>query len=408
MTTSAKPPEPAPIKSPTSGAKLSNDIEVTSSSPNDPRANIAWGYVSAYPHEYLIHFRNGKLNAKSSGQGQRCFKWPNDTVFIIPTSLKEIVFQANQLSSDNVDVRLRGMAIYRIHDPLRIYTQLNFSNRQQAEEKLARMIGDLCRSTAKWLVANMPLQECLRKRKEEIAEALRREVAQVVSDAQRGWGVEIVTIDIQDVFIQDAEIFQAMQTLYKTEQLRASQLSQLGLQKDLEVRKLEQELELAEHRKRKELENARIQAEIKAEQTRLAQDNDKTQFALDQMRVEQNEGIAKYKLAQEVARQQQKIALQTQERQAQLESERLAHQVDIEALQRKMEIENSATPLSLEKNFIETALPALAEALAKQMNNARVSIIQGEGGSGTPLRFILNELLEILHDRVERLDEKKE
>lgn len=400
----AEPPAPKPAGA---GAKLSNDLEVTSSSPNDRRADIQWGFVAAYPHEYLIHFQNGKLNPKSSGQGARCFKWPNDTVFIIPTSLKEIVFQANQLSSDNVDVRLRGMAIYRISDPLRIYTQLNFSNRQQAEEKLARMIGDLCRSTAKWLVANMPLQECLRKRKEEIGEALRREVGQVVSDAQRGWGVEIITIDIQDVYIQDAEIFQAMQTLFKTEQLRASQLSQLGLQKDLEVRKLEQELELADYRKRKELENARVQAEIKAEQIRLTQDNDKAQFTLDQLRVEQNEGLAKYKLEQEVERQRQKIALQTQERQAQLESERLAHQVEIEALQRKTEIENSATPLSLEKNFIETALPTLAEALAKQMSQARISIFQGDGEGGTPLRFILTELLDILRERVGRLEKKE-
>ena len=400
-------PDETPVpKPPAAGAKLSNDIEVTSSSPDDRRAKVPWGYVAAYPHEYLIHFRNGKLNPKSSGQGARCFKWPNDTVFIIPTSLKEIVFQANQLSADNVDMRLRGMAIYRIQDPLKIYTQLNFSNRQQAEEKLARMIGDLCRSTAKWLVANMPLQECLRKRKEEIAEALRREVSQVTSDPQKGWGVEIITIDIQDVYIQDAEIFQAMQTLFKTEQLRASQLSQLEMQKDVEVRKLQQELELAEHRKRKELENARAQAEIEAEQIRLAQDNDRAQFALDQARVEQAESIAKYKLEQEIERQRQKITLQTQERQAELESQRLAHQVEIEAMQRRMEIENSATPLSLEKNFIETALPALAEALAKQMSHARVSIIQGDGEGGTPLRFILTELLDILRDRVERLEKK--
>lgn len=407
MTAPNKPAEPPPPPKHTiPSTKLSNDVEVTSSSPNDRRAAIAWGYVAAYPHEYLIHFQNGKLNAKSSGQGARCFKWPNDTVFIIPTSLKEIVFQANQLSSDNVDIRLRGMAIYRIHDPLKIYTQLNFSNRQQAEEKLARMIGDLCRSTAKWLVANMPLQECLRKRKEEIAESLRREVSQVVSDAQRGWGVEIVTIDIQDVFIQDAEIFSAMQTLFKTEQLRASQLSQLELQKDLEVRKLQQELELAEHRKRKELENARIQAEIKAEQVRLAQENDKAQFALDQARVEQAETVAKYKLEQELERQRQQLAAQTEERRTELESQRLAHQVETENLQRRVEIENSVTPLSLEKNFIETALPAVAEALAKQMSHARLNIIQGGDDAGTPMRFILTELLDILRDRVERVEKK--
>ncbi len=204
---------------------LSEDVEVTSSSPNDKRLKKNWGSITAYPHEYLIHFRKGRLNEKNSGQGASCFKWPRDTVFIIPTSLKEIVFQANQLSADNVDIRLRGMAIYRINNPLQIYTMLNFSNRQLAEEKLARMIGDLCRSTSKWLVANMGVEECMRKRKEDIAEMLKKEVSLIVADDKKGWGVEIVTIDIQDVYIQDIEIFDAMQMQFKTDKIRESQLT---------------------------------------------------------------------------------------------------------------------------------------------------------------------------------------
>ena len=117
---------------------LNEDVEVTSSSPNDKRLGKSWGYIAAYPHEYLIHFRKGVLSEKTSGQGASCFKWPRDTVFIIPTSLKEIVFKANQLSADNVDVRLRGMAIYRIQNPRQIYTLLNFSNRQQAGNSLTK------------------------------------------------------------------------------------------------------------------------------------------------------------------------------------------------------------------------------------------------------------------------------
>jgi len=383
--------------------KLSNDIEVTSSSPNDNRMNTSWGYIAAYPHEYLIHFRRGKLNSKSSGQGAQCFKWPGDTVFVIPTSLKEIVFEANQLSADNVDVRIRGMAIYRISNPLQIYTQLNFSNRQQAEEKLARMIGDLCRSTAKWLVANMGIEECLRKRKEEIAASLKREVTQVVSDSEKGWGVEVLTIDIQDVYIQDPEIFNAMQTIFKSEKLRESQLSQLKLQQEVDIRKLQQGMELAEHQKTRELENARIAAEIKAEETRLAQENDKTQFALDQYRVEQNEAMAKYKLTQEVERQRQKIQIRAEEDAAKLEAQRLAQELEIDALRRKLEAENTATPLSLEKNFIETALPAIAQAVASSMSNSRVNIIQGGDDGGTPFKFVLVELLDILQERLAKV-----
>ena len=134
---------------------LEKDIEVTTSSPDDPRLKKRWGNIAALPSEYLIHFRKGRLNERTSGQGGSCFKWWRDTTFIIPTSLKEILFEANQLTSDNVDVKLRGMAVYRISEPMKIYKLINFSHRQSAEEKLARMIGDMCRSTSKWLVSNI-------------------------------------------------------------------------------------------------------------------------------------------------------------------------------------------------------------------------------------------------------------
>ncbi|MDM8558670.1 SPFH domain-containing protein [Candidatus Parabeggiatoa sp. HSG14] len=383
---------------------LSDGVEVTTSSPNDERLEKRWGYIAAYPHEYLIHFRKGQLNEKNSGQGASCFKWPRDTVFIIPTSLKEIVFQANQLSADNVDIRLRGMAIYHINNPAQIYTMLNFSNRQKAEEKLARMIGDLCRSTSKWLVANMGIEECMRKRKEDIAEALKNEVSRIVGDKEKGWGVEIVTIDIQDVYIQDIEIFSAMQMLFKTEKIRESQLIQLEMRQNLELKKMEQEREMAEYRKNNELEEAKINAEIKNKQIKLDQGNDEQQFALDRYRVEQNESLSQYKLTQELERERQKMLLKSEAAQQEMEKQKAVHQLEINVLQQKIEVENTATPVSLEKNFIEKALPTIADALAKSMSNSHFNVIQQEGNnSGTPFKFMLVELMDILRDRVDKL-----
>lgn len=387
---------------------LSDGVEVTTSSPNDERLEKRWGYITAYPHEYLIHFRKGRLNEKNSGQGAICFKWPRDTVFIIPTSLKEIVFQANQLSADNVDIRLRGIAIYHINNPPQIYTMLNFSNRQKAEEKLARMIGDLCRSTSKWLVANMGIEECMRKRKEDIAEALKNEVSRIVADKNKGWGVEIVTIDIQDIYIQDIEIFNAMQMLFKTEKMRESQLIQLEMRQNLELKKLEQEREIAEYRKNNELAEAQINAEIKNKQIKLDQGNDEQQFTLDRYRIEQNESFSQYKLTQELERERQKMLLKSEAAQQEVEKQKAILQLEIDALQRKIEVENTATPVSLEKNFIEKALPTIADALAKSMSNSHFNVIQQEGNGGTPFKFMLMELMDVLRERMDNLGLLKE
>jgi regulator of protease activity HflC (stomatin/prohibitin superfamily) len=385
-----------------------NDFELTTNSPDDPRSRKRWGYVTALPSEYLIHFSQGQINKKNSGQGATCFKYPQDTVFIIPTSLKEIVFQANQLTLDNVDVRIRGMAVYRIHDPLRIYKLINFSNRNRAEEKMARMIADMCRSTAKWLVANMKVDECIRKRKEEIAESLKKEVAHVVADPQTGWGLEIITIDIQDVYIQDEEIFSAMQMMFKSGKMRESKLAQLDTERELEVKKLATERSLAEDRKNNQLDKARIDAEIKDSQIMLAKQNEEKQFALDRYRVTQNQELAALKFQQEILQEQGRLQMLVEKAQKEAEAKRVVHQEELEALQKRIEVENSASPVSLEREFIEKVMPSLAQSLAQSMQNVSFNIMQQDGQGSSPFNFLLMQIMQIMKQRFAPLQKQEE
>src|SRR4051812_394753 len=104
-----------------SNLKLTDDIELTSNTASDERWKIRFGFVSARPHEYLIHIRRGKIVKRTTGQANRCFKFPNDTVIIVPTSLKQLIFHGSQLTRDNILIRLRGFAIYRVSQPEKIY-----------------------------------------------------------------------------------------------------------------------------------------------------------------------------------------------------------------------------------------------------------------------------------------------
>ncbi len=385
--------------------RTGDTVEVTSNSPDDERLGKKWGFIEALPSEYLIHFRKGGIRERTSGQGASCFKRPWDTVFIIPTSLKEITFEAHQLTKDNVDVRIRGMAVYRISDPPKIYRLINFSNRQVAEGKLARMIGDMCRSTAKWLVANMNVEECMRKRKEEIAESLKREVSIVVADESEGWGVEIITIYIQDVFIHDGEIFNAMQMLFKSEKMSESELAHLSRVREVETRRIEMDRDLAEKRKQNDLEKVRIEAEITDEQIRLKRQNDEKQFELDRFRVEQNEGIANYKQEQDIAREKQRSDLMLERTRKEAEAQRVLHEEEYDALRTRIDIENGTSPSSLEMHFIEKALPEIARAVAATLQNVRMSVFQGAGsGGGSMFSYMLTEIIDVLRGRLEGLN----
>lgn len=382
------------------------DVEMTSNSPDDYRQKKRFGYISALPSEHLIHFRKGNIQKKTSGQGASCFKRWRDTVFIIPTSLKEIIFISHQLTLDNVDVRIRGMAVYRISDPLRIYTMINFSNRNAAESKLAHMIGDMCRSTAKWLVSNMNLEHCLRKRKEEIADTLRKEVARVVADANSGWGVEIITIYIQDVFIHDDDIFKTMQMLFKSEKHRESEIAQIETRAILERKRLDTEKSLAEEKKQNEMEKARNEAEIEEEKIRLKIQNDGKQFELDRFRVEENEKIAAYKLNQRLERENQESVSQFEKAKLEAMAKKALAEQELEALRLRISVENGTNPRALQTKFIEN-LPQVMQNLSSNLKNVNMTIFPSEKEGNSPATFFINQAFQLLSSLTTKLEGKE-
>src|SRR5688572_12588012 len=59
----------------------------------DPSKMKTWGFISARPSEFLIRIRRGEVI--SSGQGAACFKWPWDSVAIVPTTVQKLHFTAD-------------------------------------------------------------------------------------------------------------------------------------------------------------------------------------------------------------------------------------------------------------------------------------------------------------------------
>jgi regulator of protease activity HflC (stomatin/prohibitin superfamily) len=379
-----------------------SSFELTSNSPDDPRMHKNWGYITALPSEYLIHFHKGKIKDKSSGQGATCFKWPRDTVFIIPTSLKEILFDASQLTSDNVDIRIHCMVVYRILEPLKIYKLINFSNRQRGEEKLARMIADICRSHIKRFIARLDLASCYRKRKEEIADALGAELSKIVSDKDSGWGLEVVTTEIQDIFIQDAEIFQSMQSLYKSEQLKTSRFAELETEKEIQVKEIEKETLLSEYRLSQELDKQKNTAKIHENEILLTRQNEDKKFELQKFRAEKEEEIRNYKLVQELESRRKESSYELEEANKDLQIKKLNHEEELSYLIKRLEAEAKMSPISLEKEFIEKALPILAEAFSKNLQGMNFQVFKtDQSGLDSPLLFFIQQLKDIFKEKSE-------
>ncbi|MCA9638617.1 MAG: hypothetical protein KC420_21455, partial [Myxococcales bacterium] len=190
----------------------------------DPEKTKRWGFITAKPSEYLIHMRRGKVRRRSTGQGASCFKWPWDSVAIIPTSINRLHFTADQVTKEKVGVSVTGLAVYRIVEPELTFRMLNFSFSERASEKLAEILREMFVGAVRRHVANLTVEQAITHRKEAIGAELMRELAPVVSGRGRaddtttgGWGVVLDSVEVQDVRVLSESVFSNMQAVFRSE-----------------------------------------------------------------------------------------------------------------------------------------------------------------------------------------------
>lgn len=383
--------------------KLTDDIQLTSNTASDDRWKITWGFVSARPHEYLIHIRNGKLVRKTSGQANRCFKRPNDTVIIVPTSLKQLNFQASQLTLDNIFIRLRGFVIYRISQPEKIYERISFWDRQSGEKKLALMIGEQCRSHSKWLVANMTLEDCLRKRKEAIADMLLKELGLAITEEK--FGISIESIDIQDIKIIEETLFAAYQSPAKEIIFKNQQLSALERKRDVRTRELQQEQEMSEREKETKLKNLEHEMQISQVEREKQEIERQAKRKIERDQTEHARSLIEFEEEQKRIQRQKDAAVRREIELAEQQLTKQKAELELDIVRERYQIDNQLTPVAMEKLFLEKAMPQIANAVASSLQDARVTIYQGADGGGLPLSLVINEIMALLQNRLERTGE---
>ena len=82
-----------------------------------------------------------------------------------------------------------------------------------------------------------------------------------------------------------------------------------------------------------------------------------------------------------------------------VEAKHIIHQEEIELLRMRIRVQNEASPIALEREFIEKALPKLAEVMAMSMKDMKIQLFQQDGKGGTPINFMLAQLMDIWHSR---------
>jgi len=226
----------------------------------------SWGRVVARPHEFLIQMRQGRV--VKSGQGMSCFRWPGDSVAVLPTSIAKLSFVADQVTLEKVGVAVTGLAVYRIAEPMLAFRMFDLDT-----TSLENILRDMFVGATRRIVAGLTVEECLTHRKERVAAALLGEIAPVLGGGgaladgtQQGWGVLLDTVEIQDVKVLSEQVFSRLQAPFR-ESLALAALGARDRVVTEEARLAAEQRRLAEHARRELMaeEEARIAAELRRE-----------------------------------------------------------------------------------------------------------------------------------------------
>ncbi|MDI3285560.1 SPFH domain-containing protein [Polyangium sp. 15x6] len=340
-----------------------------------------FGRVTSEPHEFLILIRDGKV--KRSGQGVSVFKWPSDSVTLIPTTIQKLQFRADQVTLEKAGVEVTGLAVYRIVEPLLAYRMID-----RDRDGLTDILREMFVGATRRIVAGLRLEECITHRKERVAAALMDEIAPVLAGegslqdgTSAGWGVVIDTIEIQDVKVLSQEVFTRLQAPYR-EKLA---LEALRAKEEVAV----EENRLAFERKRA-AEDAR-RAIMTEEEARIAAERKREMEAL-----EHKQALARRAHEEELTRARERAEAEQAEARIALETRRAAAELEADIESKKRSVPELGEARLQEIMLTET-LPSIANAFRASFD--RVNVTTTDGSLFSFLSAGLDQVMDVARAR---------
>lgn len=321
-----------------------------------------WGRVTANANEFLIQMRRGRV--VRSGQGLSCFKWPWDSVAVVPTSIAKLSFAADQVTTEKVGVEVRGLAVYRIADPLLAFRMIDVDR-----SSLTEILRDMFVGATRRIVASLTLDECITHRKDLVAEALMTEISPILAGegsaldvSSAGWGVVLDTIEIQDVRVLSQEVFQRLQAPYREKLALEALVAENGVKQ--ERARLEAERRRAEEQSRREL-MAEEEARFVVERRRATE-----------LR-EHEDDLARQRLDADLARQRRKAEADRERATIELESKREEGETEAALVRLQRAAQSDLSEARLREVLLTETMPEVARAFRGSFDRVHVTSTNG-------------------------------
>lgn len=347
-----------------------------------------YGYVTVNPSDYAIVFKNG--NIIKEGRGFRFYCTPRIQYVIIPGNVKNITFVADQISKENQGVEVSGFAIWKVGDPKKIYQNFDFNVESDTMEQVSVFLKDVVESAIRHMVANMTIEEVLRKRGTIIVQ-LKKELEYISEQ----WGIVVDTIEIKNVRIQSKNLFDNMQAQFRNAIRLEAETNTIETERQIEEQRIhvgdqtkiiKQQSELADRERKKKLQLQEINDKAEVEKHQREQDHAR----------KKEEMTRKWELFKE--EEEYKRSQMLEQNQTIAEEEKLqALQAELELKKKQLEVELEKYDIAIEKLQVETEnlkkdyRVILAENLPAALQNLKIDRLDL---GGTTLDTLMEALKE--------------
>jgi len=238
--------------------------------------------VQSKPNEFLVVGRRGKL--RDLGLGSSAVVWPWTSFVTVSAARREAPFELTQETRDGIPLRMKGVIVYRVVDPVAVAARFDFSGDGHAA--VASLLAHVALGELRAVATLMTMKECIEQRKTVLTGAVASALTALVEGG--AWGIALEVVQVAQVFIVDIELRRKLEAEVRSQLSTRSALAEIRMKEEsalAEIRMKEKVAAAEAAARRAELERRReafaLEAEVSKRRAELRESEVEGDLALD-------------------------------------------------------------------------------------------------------------------------------
>ena len=179
--------------------------------------------VASKVSEFLVVRTRGEL--VDLGVGASALLWPWSAHVTVSAARQEAGFELTQETRDGIPLRMKGVIVYRVVDPVAVAARFDFSGDGHAT--VASLLAHVALGELRAVATLMTMQECIEQRKTVLTGAVASALAALVEGG--AWGLALEVVQVAQVFIVDVELRRKLEAEVRSQLSTRSALAEIRM-----------------------------------------------------------------------------------------------------------------------------------------------------------------------------------